>query len=280
MYQKELKAYRADMVNEERSAATVAQYLREAGSFARWMGARTLDKGAALAYKEELLGAYAAASVNCKLAAVNGFLKFMGRADCVVRTVKTQRRLFCAKERELTKAEYLRLVEAARRKGDKQLWLLLQTICATGIRVSEVRFITAEAVRTGRAEVRCKGKERTIFLPRPLCTLLLGYLRERGLSSGPVFVSRSGRNLHRGNIWAAMKGLCHLAGVAAGKVFPHNLRHLFARLFYRQEKDIARLADILGHSSVETTRIYMVSTGAEHIRRMERLGLVAQPMRA
>lgn len=274
MDQKELEGFRTHLVSEERSAATVEKYLYEAGAFVRWLGERSLDKQAALAYKEELLRAYAAASVNCKLAAVNRFLKFLGRADCAVRAVKTQRRLFRAKERELTKAEYLRLVAAAGRKGDRRLRLILQAICSTGIRVSELRYITAEAVKTGRAEVRCKGKERTIFLPKLLCRQLLGYLRERGISSGPVFVTRSGRNLDRGNIWAAMKGLCRTAGVAASKVFPHNLRHLFARLFYRQEKDIARLADILGHSSVETTRIYMVSTGAEHAQRMERLGLV------
>lgn len=217
---------------------------------------------------------YAAASVNAMLAAVNGFLSFCGWSDCRVKPLKIQRELFCREEQELSREEYLRLVRAAVQSGNERLSLVLQTICSTGIRVSELLFITAEAVRSGRAVVRCKGKTRYILLPERLRRALSAYLAKQKRAAGPVFITRTGKPLDRSNIWRDMKALCKRAGVKAGKVFPHNLRHLFARTFYSLEKDLSRLADILGHTNVSTTRIYTVESGAAHRRQMERMGLV------
>ena len=208
------------------------------------------------------------------LAAVNGFLRFMGWGELTVRFLKIQKALFCDERRELTRADYVRLVNTARRKRKERLSLVLQTICATGIRVSELREITAEAVASGRAEIANKGKRRSIFLSEKLCRLLKSYLKRNGITAGPVFVTRSGRPLDRSNIWRDMKVLCKSAGVKPDKVFPHNLRHLFARTFYNQEKDLYRLADILGDTSVNTTRIYTAESGLIHARQMERMGLI------
>lgn len=217
---------------------------------------------------------HAPATVNSILAAVNGFFRFMGWKDIAVKLLKIQKALFCDERRELTRAEYARLVSAAQKKGNERLSLIMQTICATGIRVSELRFITAEAVATGRAEVCNKGKRRTIFLPDRLRRLLRKYLQKEKKTAGAVFTTRTGRPLDRSNIWRDMKNLCESAGVEAGKVFPHNLRHLFAKTYYSLEKDLSRLADILGHSSVNTTRIYTVESGGVHQRQLERMGLI------
>ena len=208
------------------------------------------------------------------LAAVNAFFRFAGWEECRVRALRLQRRMFREPERELSREEYLRLLETARGRGQERLALLMETICATGIRVSEVRDITVEAVRAGRAEIALKGKIRTILLPGKLCRKLRKYAAARGIASGQVFLTRTGNSLSRKQIWAEMKALCQAAGVPASRVFPHNLRHLFARAFYRACRDVAKLADVLGHSSVETTRIYLLSTGAEHARYLEGLGLV------
>ncbi len=272
-----IEAYAQYLAQEERSCATIEKYLRDAKVFLSWLGDRPLDKLVMLAYKESLMEKYAAVSVNSMLAAVNGYLKFINRPECTVKSLKTQRRLFCPKERELTKAEYLRLVEASKRQGNMRLSMVMQTICATGIRVSELEFITVDAVHTGRSDVRCKGKQRTVFLPRQLCHQLAQYKKDQGIVAGPIFVTKGGRPMDRSNIWAEMKRLCKEAGVAESKVFPHNLRHLFARTFYSVEKDIIQLADLLGHSSIETTRIYMISTGSEHMRKIDRMGLILQP---
>lgn len=271
----QIEDFRRYLVQEERSKATVDKYIRDVRIFSLWLSGQKLDKGRTVAYKEKLQTRYAVSSVNSMLAALNCFFRFMGRADCTVRSIRVQRRIYCDKERELTKEEYRHLVDVCKKKGNRRLSLVMQTICSTGIRVSELPFITVQAAESGRAEVRCKGKHRVIFLPRQLCRQLLLYIREQKLTNGPVFVTRSGRPLDRSNIWAAMKRLCQEAGVAPSKVFPHNLRHLFARTFYSQEKDLTRLADLLGHSSIDTTRIYMISTGREHVKKIERLGLVS-----
>ena len=233
-----------------------------------------MTKGLLLEWKEGLIGRYAPASVNAMLAAVNRFLTFLGRNDLRLRPLKIQRALFLPADKELTRAEYIRLVRAAQSRDNQRLALVLQTICATGIRVSELRFITAEAVQTGRAEVVNKGKRRAVFLPEKLRRLLKGYLRTQKITAGAVFLSRRGNPLDRSNIWRDMKALCQRAGVAPGKVFPHNLRHLFARTYYALEKDLSRLADILGHSNVTTTRIYTAESGAVHARQIGRLNLV------
>ena len=261
---------------EERVPATIEKYLRDIRSFASWLDRRTLGKEAAAGWKEHLRSAdLCPETVNSKLSALNKFLKFLGREDCRVKYLRIQRRLFRRTERELSRTDYTRLLETARTLGKERLALLMETICATGIRVSEVKYITAEAVEAGRAEVSLKGKIRTILIPGKLCRKLQKYAKKQKIVSGEVFLTRNGKGLSRRQIWAEMKALCNKAGVAASKVFPHNLRHLFAQAFYRVCRDVVKLADVLGHSSIETTRIYLISTGAEHARQMERLGLVS-----
>lgn len=260
---------------EERSRGTVEKYLRDVRELAAWLGGRELTKEGLSQWKEVLRDrGRAPATINGKLAAVNSFLGFLGWTDCRVKALKLQRRLFRETGKELTRQEYGRLVEAAKTMGKERLVLLMETICATGIRASEVRYITQEAARTGRAEISLKGKVRTILLPGKLRRKLLQYARKHKIASGELFLTRSGRPLSRKQIWAEMKNLCRGAEVEATKVFPHNLRHLFARRFYEVCRDIVKLADVLGHASMETTRIYLVSTGAEHQRVLERLGLV------
>ena len=258
---------------EEKSTATVEKYLRDARAFSAFLGEKPVTKEAVMAWKQDLLErGYALRSINSMLASVNSLLAFLGRQDCRVKFLKQQKQVYCPEEKELTRGEYLRLLDAAR--NDPRLHLVLQTICATGIRVSELRYFTLETVRRGEITVRCKGKTRTILLPGKLRKQLISYARAEKIRSGQIFVSRNGKPLSRGSIWAKMKQLCCAAGISPSKVFPHNLRKLFARTFYAMEKDIAKLADILGHSSIDTTRIYIMTTGTEHRRKLERLGLV------
>ncbi|HJB31202.1 MAG TPA: tyrosine-type recombinase/integrase [Candidatus Oscillibacter excrementavium] len=260
---------------EERSAGTIEKYLRDVRAFAAWLGGTPLTKEAAALWKGGLLDqGCTPATVNSKLAAINKFFSFAGWAEFRVKPLKIQRRLFRDDSRELTRAEYLRLLETARALGRERLALLMETICATGIRVSEVQNITVEAARRGKTEIALKGKIRTILLPGKLCRKLLKYARKRQIASGKIFLTKGGRGMSRGQIWAEMKALCQEAGVAASKVFPHNLRHLFARTFYKAYRDVAKLADVLGHSSLETTRIYLISTGAEHAVMLEGLHLL------
>ena len=263
----QLQAFRQRLVWEEKSPATIEKYLRDAADFTAWLDGRAASKAAAGAWKAALLEAkLAPATINVKLAAVNRFLVFLGWPAFRVKPLRIQRRLFRDDSRELTRPEYLRLLE--------RLALLLETICGTGIRVSEVRYVTVEAVYRGRAEISLKGKIRTILLPGKLCRKLLKYARKQKIASGEIFLTRNEKGISRRQIWAEMKALCDKAGVAPSKVFPHNLRHLFARTFYRVCRDVARLADVLGHSSIETTRIYLISTGTEHAGTLARLGLV------
>lgn len=272
---KEVETYLAYLEQEERSPATRAQYRRDICLFVEWLeNVGTLDKETVIRYKEKLKSVYQASSVNVKLAAVNGFLEYAGYGMCRVKQLKIQHQAYCSREKELTKSEYLRLVSAAQTQKNEKLALILQTICGTGIRVSELQFITVEAVEKGEAAVGLKGKNRIILIPGKLRKRLKIYIKKKQLAAGPVFVTRSGKPLDRSNIWRQMKKLCEEAHVEAGKVFPHNLRHLFARCFYSVEKDLAKLADILGHSSINTTRIYIISTGREHLRKMDALGLV------
>ena len=260
---------------EERSAGTIEKYLRDVRAFAAWLGSTPLTKEAAALWKGGLLDqGCTPGTVNSKLAAINKFFSFAGWAEFRVKPLKIQRRLFRDDSRELTRAEYLRLLETARALGRERLALLMETICATGIRVSEVQNITVEAARRGKTEIALKGKIRTILLPGKLCRKLLKYARKRQIASGKIFLTKGGRGMSRGQIWAEMKALCQEAGVAASKVFPHNLRHLFARTFYKAYRDVAKLADVLGHSSLETTRIYLISTGAEHAVMLEGLHLL------
>ena len=260
--------------NEERSEATIEKYLRDLRCFADFIGQRAICKQALLEYKSRLEESYAVTSANSMIAALNTFLRFCGWQDMCVKQFRTQRQVFCSKEKELTRAEYIRLLEAASRRRNERLNLIIQTICGTGIRVSELRFITVEALKGGEATVRCKGKNRRVFIVAPLRKKLISYAQRQKITSGAVFVTRRGAPVNRCNVWKEMKSLCADAKVSPEKVFPHNLRHLFARTFYSIEKDIAKLADILGHSSINTTRIYIATTCEEHRRRMENLHLI------
>lgn len=270
-----LRDFGAYLRAEERSAGTVEKYLRDAGAFAAWLEGRAVTRETAAEWKAHLLDArYAPVTINSMLSALNAFFRFAGWEDCRARFLRVQRRMFREPGRELSRPEYERLLRTARAQGRERLALLMETLCATGIRVSELRYITVEAAGRGRAEISLKGKIRTILLPQKLCRKLLKYAEKQKTASGEIFLAENGRSLDRRRIWAEMKALCQKAGVAPTKVFPHNLRHLFAVVFYKACRDVVRLADVLGHSSVETTRIYLLHTGAEHIRQLERLGLV------
>lgn len=259
---------------QEKSKGTLEKYQRELLDLAKYLAGKKVTREDLVVWKEELEKRYSPAGVNGRLVAANGFFPFFGRYDLRLKLLKIQKEIFMREEKELTRAEYGRLVRTAERKGKERLSLLIQTICATGIRVSELEFITVEAVKRGRAEVNCKGKRRVIFLPARLQKKLKAYAAKKGISEGVIFAAKSGRPLHRGNIWAEMKKLCKDAEVSPEKVFPHNLRHLFARIFYSLDKDIAKLADMLGHSNIETTRIYIMESGRIHRQKLERMRLV------
>ena len=269
-----LQEFELYLRNEERSKATIEKYMRDVRCFVGFIGSTEVSKQSVVDYKNKLGNSYAVASANSMIAALNSFLRFCGWHDLCVKQFRVQRQAYCSEEKELTRAEYIRLLEAANKKHNERLNLIIQTICGTGIRVSELQYITVEALGKGEAVVNCNGKNRRIFIVPELKKKLLRYVKEQKISSGAVFITRNGKPVSRNNIWKEMKALCEQAHVAPSKVFPHNLRHLFARTFYGIEKDIAKLADILGHASINTTRIYIVTTGAEHKRKMEHMRLI------
>lgn len=269
-----IHSFKTYLIEEEKSENTIEKYIRDVTFFMIWLNDQEVTKILALEYKKELCEKYAPASVNAAISSLNSFFSFTGWHEIRIKALKIQRQIFSNKDKELTKAEYERLLIAAKSKGNERLYLLIQTICSTGIRVSELRFVTYEAVKKGQAVISCKGKMRTIFLPKELCRMLKKYIKEQGIKDGSVFVSRNGKPLDRSYIWKMLKNLCEAAGVPKDKVFPHNFRHLFARTYYSLQKDIVRLADILGHSSVETTRIYTTETGDICRRQIQRLGLL------
>ncbi len=271
-----ISQYKAYLVEEEKGAVTVEKYIRDVSAFYRWIGNGEITKLKILEYKAELIEKYAPATVNSVLSSLNSFFAFNEWYDCRVKALKIHKQIFASKEKELTKAEYERLLEAAKSRKNERLYLLMQTICSTGIRVSELRFVDVNSLKSGIANINCKGKLRQVFLPKELRKKLTKYAKEQKITSGPVFISKNGKPLDRSNIWSDMKKLCQIAGVSKDKVFPHNLRHLFARTYYSLQKDIVRLADILGHSSVNTTRIYTMETGDVHRRQIERLGLLRE----
>ena len=272
--EKYIEDYMIYLREQERSRATLLKYQHDLYTLMDFQQGRDLTKTLLISWKEKLTEEYAPASVNAMLAAVNGYLRFMGWLELMVKPLKIQRSLFLEEEKELTREEYVRLVKAAQAKENERLALVIQTICATGIRVSELKFITVEAVQSGRAEIANKGKRRVVFLPEQLRKVLKKYIQKQKKTAGAVFTTRTGKPLDRSNIWRDMKKLCESAGVSEKKVFPHNLRHLFARTFYSIEKDLSRLADILGHTNLSTTRIYTAESGAVHARQMERLKLI------
>lgn len=271
-----IAAYAAHLRSEERASSTIEKYLRDLRAFAVWLEDRPVSHELAAAWKEHLLTEhYAPVTINGMLSSVNSLFRFLGWEDCRVRVLSIQRRAFRDQQKELTRPEYERLIRTAAALGKERLSLLMETIGGAGIRVSEIKYITVEAARTGRAEISLKGKIRTILIPGKLARKLLKYAKKQKIASGEIFLTRSGRSLSRKQIWAEMKRLCGAAGVEPSKVFPHNLRHLFATAFYQATRDIVKLADVLGHSSIETTRIYLLTSGAEHARYLERLGLVS-----
>lgn len=271
-----LKGFEKYLIREERGKATIQKYVRDTREFLLWLGRRELTKEQAVAWKTILAGKhYAPMTVNGKLAAVNRLFFFLGKPECRVKYLKLQRSLFRRTERELTREEYVRLVETARATGRERLALLMESICATGIRVSEVQYLTVEAAQAGCAEISLKGKIRTILIPEKLCRKLLKYAKKQKTVSGEIFLTRNGKGMSRHQIWAEMKAMCAAAQVPPSKVFPHNLRHLFARTFYKVYRDVVRLASVLGHSSIETTRIYLLTTGAEYRKQISRLRLIS-----
>ncbi len=271
---KAIAEFKEHLILEERSEITVEKYIRDVNAFASYAENNEITKETVIVYKKHLQENYAVRSVNSMLASLNSLFAFLGWHDLRVKSLKLQQQVFCPEEKELTKAEYTRLCRTAERKHNERLNLILQTICGTGIRVSELQYITVEAVKQGEAVVNCKAKTRSVFIVKELKQKLLRYATEQNIKSGMIFVTRTNKPISRTNIWREMKSLCEEANVNPGKVFPHNLRHLFARVFYGIEKDIAKLADILGHSSINTTRIYIISTGTEHRQRMENMRLI------
>ena len=271
---KAIAEFKEHLILEERSEITIEKYIRDVKAFSAYTQNAAITKETVIAYKKHLQENYAVRSVNSMLASIKSLFAFLNWHDLKVKALKLQQQVFCPEEKELTKAEYTRLCRTAERKHNERLNLILQTICGTGIRVSELQFITVEAVKQGEAVVNCKAKTRSVFIVRELKQKLLHYAAKQGIQSGMIFVTRTGKPLSRTNIWREMKTLCVEANVNPQKVFPHNLRHLFARVFYGIEKDIAKLADILGHSSINTTRIYIISTGTEHRKRMETMHLI------
>ena len=270
-----IQQFKNNLRMEEKSQNTIEKYIRDVKAFSEYVGSKEISKELAIAYKQHLQdNGYAARSINSVIASLNALFGFMELYDFRIKSIKLQRKIYCSEEKELTKAEYVRLINTAKQKGNDRLNLIIQTICGTGIRVSELQFITVEAVKCGVATVSLKGKTRSVFIVKELKKKLLRYTAERNIKSGCIFITRTGKPISRTNIWREMKSLCEQANVNPNKVFPHNLRHLFARTFYGIQKDIAKLADILGHSSINTTRIYIITTGIEHQKQLEKMRLV------
>lgn len=269
-----IEKFKSYLYEEERSVNTIEKYMRDIRAFYKHIGNKKLEKADILEYKKQLCEKYMPASVNSILSALNSLFVFMGWYDLKVKNLKIQRRLFIDRGKELTKSDYERLLTVAKDRKNDRLYFLMQTIASTGLRVSEIKYVTIDAIQRGQATIVCKGKIRQVLLPKKLCKILKGYAKSKGIKAGAIFITRTGKSLGRQAVWKMLKGLCEIAGVSKEKVFPHNFRHLFARCFYSMQKDIVRLADILGHSSVETTRIYTMESGAEHIKLIQKLGLL------
>jgi len=269
-----IENFKTYLYDEEKSKATIEKYIRDSIAFQKWVECGSIDKKLVLAYKEKLIDEYAPASVNSIISSLNSFFEFNEWYELKIKALKIQRQIFTNKEKELTKAEYERLLRTAKEKKNEKLFLLMQTICSTGIRVSELSAITVEAIASKQAVIRCKGKMRVIIIPDNLCKALRSYIGQNEIKSGAVFITRTGKPMDRSNIWKLLKSLCEAANVSNDKVFPHNFRHLFARTYYSLQKDVVRLADILGHSSINTTRIYTMESGLVHRQQIQKLGLL------
>ncbi len=274
MYNK-LKGYCNYLLEEEKSENTRLKYIRDVKKFLEFINNQEIEKKDVLAFKEKLMENYEPTSINSILVAVNSFLEYIELPMCRVKPLKIQKEIFSKPEKELSEREYKKLIKTAEERNNSRLALIIQTICSTGIRISELKFITVESLKKGRVKVQCKGKSRTIFIPKDFCKILILYCKKLKIYKGTIFISKNGKPLDRSNIWKMMKNLCKVAKVETSKVFPHNLRHLFARTYYKINKDISRLADILGHSSVNTTRIYIMETGITHIKQLEKMNLIS-----
>lgn len=271
---KSIQKFKEYLIETEKADATIEKYIRDITAFAAWLDGKIPDKCKVLEYKGVLIQKYKPASVNSVLSSLNAFFEYCSWFKLKVKNIKLQRQIFSDSKKQLTKEEYGKLLDAAKAKGNERLYLIMQTICVLGIRVSELKYITVQAIRNMRTEISCKGKTRTVLIPKNLCRLLKKYADHKNIKNGPVFITKTGQPVNRSNIWSDMKQLCKIAGVSRDKVFPHNLRHLFARTYYSIEKDIVRLADILGHSNVNTTRIYTMETGETHRLQIQKLGLL------
>lgn len=269
-----IKAFEDYLTDSEKARATIKKYVYAAEQLSWFLGDQELCKARILEYREQLLKSRKAQTVNTALSAINAFLEFYGRTECKVKLLRIQRQAFLDERRELSHEEYSRLLAAAKGRRNERLYLTILTLCGTGIRIGELQFITVESARTGRAEIWLKGKSRTIVLQKELCRRLLKYAKANGIERGHIFRTRSGRPLDHSNVCHDMKKLCRKAGVDSRKVFPHSLRHLFARSFIAVEKNLAHLADILGHSRIETTRIYVAVSAASHERILQRMNLI------
>ena len=267
-FKEEINQFKKQLQLEEKSEATIKKYSRDISEFIEYIGEREIDKELVISYKNKLIEERKPATVNVKAIAVNRFLCFIGKGNCSIKLLKIQAQIFVNEEKELSLNEYRRLINTA---DKERIGLIIRTISSTGIRISELKYITVEAVNEGKAEVHLKGKNRVILIPLVLRKQLINYINDNHIEKGPVFVTKSGKPIDRSNIWKEMKRLCDKANVDKSKVFPHNLRHLFARVFYEEEKDIVRLADVLGHTSINTTRIYTMETGKKHIEVLERV---------
>lgn len=274
--EEELQSYKQYLCAHERSEATIQKYIHDIQyflTFGNFIEKQAIEKPDVIAWKRHMEATYAPSTVNAAIAAVNGFLEFLGREECKVTPLKVQPAPFRTQRRELTRSEYERLLKAAAHVSEETV-CMLETICSTGIRVSELRFITVEAVQQRMAVIRNKGKSRTIFLPTKLCERLKKFCSQNDLHSGSIFLDQKRQPLSRFAVWRRMKKLCASARVAAEKVFPHNLRHLFAVCFYRMQHDLEHLASILGHSSINTTRIYTKNSGETYRKQLDRLNLL------
>lgn len=269
-----IKEYEARLYDEEKSKNTITKYIRDVKAFLTWCEGRVMDKATVLDYKTFLCSTYSPKSVNSILSSLNNYFMYIERPELKVKILKIQRKIFTEQSRELTKNDYRTLLCTAKNKKDKRLYCLIQTIGSTGMRVSELEYVTVDAVRSGIVTINCKGKLRQILLPADLCRLLKKYIVEKGIKKGSVFISKNGKPLDRIAVWRMLKSICDEAGVQKEKVFPHNLRHLFARTFYTLYNDIVGLADILGHSNINTTRIYTAESGAEYSHRITQMGLL------
>jgi site-specific recombinase XerD len=269
-----IENFRIFLLNEEKATSTVDKYVHDISVFSEWLKENEFDKTVVLSYKQELILKYAPSSVNAVISSLNSFFSYMEWHEIRIKALKVQRQMFSSKDKELTKAEYERLLNAAKSKKNERLYYLMQTICSTGIRVSEIKYVTVEAIKCGKASISCKGKMRVVFLTKQLCELLKAYAKNNNIKSGSIFVTKNGKPLDRSNIWSEMKKLCESANVDKSKVFPHNFRHLFAITYYSLQKDIVRLADVLGHSNINTTRIYTIESGDTHRRQLQKLGLL------